>query len=208
MSQEKIDLRVRRTQLTLQNALVELIEEKGFSAITIGDIAERAMINRSTFYKHYRDKYHLVESIFSKAIEKVPQCIPSSGINSSSAAKDQSLQSVSTEAFVEMFKYFVANSHLYRAMLGSDGSPWFQARLREIMTQIIVKRLKQLDRQRDTKDDVAKQRPPVDVWAALSTNFVIGSLAWWLENDMRYSPEQMATWLHRIVHSGFFGQGD
>jgi AcrR family transcriptional regulator len=205
MSQEKIDLRVRRTQSTLQSALVELIEEKGFAAITIGDIAERAMINRSTFYKHYRDKYHLVESIFSKAIERLPQGLPSSGANSSGSAGDKSLQADALEAFVEMFKYFAANARLFRAMLSSDGSSWFQARLREVMAKITFKSWKRFDRQHPAKDEIAKQRPPIEVGAALSSNFVIGSLTWWLENDMRYSPEQMATWVHRIAHSGFFG---
>jgi AcrR family transcriptional regulator len=205
MSQEKIDLRVRRTQLTLQSALIELIEEKGFTAITIGDIAERAMINRSTFYKHYRDKYHLVESIFSKAIEKLPQGLPSANTNSSSATESQSLHVVATESFVEMFKYFAANARLYRAMLGSDGSSWFQARLREVMTKITVKRWKQLNKKHDNKNEVVKQRPPVEVGATLFANFVIGSLTCWLENDMKNSPEQMATWVHCIAHCGFIG---
>jgi len=205
MSQEKIDPRVRRTQSTLQSALIELIEEKGFAAITIGDIAGRAMINRSTFYKHYHDKYHLVESIFSKAIEKLPQRLPASVANSSTAAGDQSLHVDAIEAFVEMFKYFAMNARLYRAMLSSDGSSWFQARLREVMTKITFKSWNRIDREHPTKDEIAKQRPPVEVGAALSANFVIGSLTWWLENDMKYSPEQMATWVHSIAHSGFIG---
>ncbi|MBZ0292889.1 MAG: TetR/AcrR family transcriptional regulator, partial [Anaerolineae bacterium] len=51
------DLRVRRTRKLLQQALIELTVERGFSEITVGDIAERAMGNRSTFYRHYLDKY-------------------------------------------------------------------------------------------------------------------------------------------------------
>ena len=50
---EQTDLRVWRTHHFLQEAMVELITEKGFDAITVGDIAERAMINRATFYRHY-----------------------------------------------------------------------------------------------------------------------------------------------------------
>jgi AcrR family transcriptional regulator len=49
------DLRTRRTRLALRNALLDLIQTKGFDAIVVQDIADRAMINRVTFYKHYRD---------------------------------------------------------------------------------------------------------------------------------------------------------
>ena len=62
--EEQTDLRIRRTHKFLQEAMIELVIEKGFDAITVGDIAERAMINRATFYRHYQDKYDLVAKIF------------------------------------------------------------------------------------------------------------------------------------------------
>src|SRR5579859_5502073 len=68
---DQIDLRVRRTQANLREALIDLIEEKGFDAVTVGDIAERAMVNRSTFYRHYPDKYAVVTSIFEDAVDQV-----------------------------------------------------------------------------------------------------------------------------------------
>jgi len=60
---ELVDLRIRRTRLALREALLALIEEKGFETLIVQDIADRAMINRVTFYKHYRDKYDLLEQI-------------------------------------------------------------------------------------------------------------------------------------------------
>ena len=50
------DLRVRRTRKLLQQALIEGTVEKGFAALTVRDITGRAMVNRSTFYRHYLDK--------------------------------------------------------------------------------------------------------------------------------------------------------
>ena len=49
LHEEQIDLRIRRTHRFWQEVIIELIPEKGFEAITVGDIAERAMINRVTF---------------------------------------------------------------------------------------------------------------------------------------------------------------
>jgi AcrR family transcriptional regulator len=53
------DPRVKRTRKLLQDALVELLAEKSFDAITVQDIAERSTINRATFYAHFVDKYEL-----------------------------------------------------------------------------------------------------------------------------------------------------
>jgi AcrR family transcriptional regulator len=55
------DLRVRRTRMMIQKAFTELLEEKGFQAVTVQDIADRAMVNRATFYDHFTDKYALFE---------------------------------------------------------------------------------------------------------------------------------------------------
>jgi AcrR family transcriptional regulator len=53
------DPRVKRTRKLLQDALLDLLGEKSFDAITVQDIAERSTINRATFYAHYVDKYAL-----------------------------------------------------------------------------------------------------------------------------------------------------
>jgi AcrR family transcriptional regulator len=55
------DLRVRRTRKLISDALIDLTKEKGFAAVTVRDIAERAGINRATFYRHYQDKFDLLD---------------------------------------------------------------------------------------------------------------------------------------------------
>jgi len=57
--EEKTDLRVQRTYKLLTDALVVLLSEKGFEDISVGEICERAMVRRATFYKHFGDKYEL-----------------------------------------------------------------------------------------------------------------------------------------------------
>ena len=65
MTQPASNVRVRRTQKLLREALVELIEERGFEALTIGELTERAMVSRAAFYRNYQDKYDLVEQILT-----------------------------------------------------------------------------------------------------------------------------------------------
>lgn len=56
---EGVDPRVKRTRKLLQQAFLELFQEKGFAAISIQDITERATANRATFYAHFQDNYAL-----------------------------------------------------------------------------------------------------------------------------------------------------
>ena len=51
-----MDLRVRKTYLALMDAFTSLMEERLYEDITIGALCERAMIRRTTFYKHFTDK--------------------------------------------------------------------------------------------------------------------------------------------------------
>lgn len=60
-AEKKLDPRIKRTRQLLQQALMALMAEKSFQAITVQDITERATINRVTFYAHFEDKYALLE---------------------------------------------------------------------------------------------------------------------------------------------------
>ncbi len=51
-----------------QNSLIELMQEKPFSKVTIKEICEKADVNRSTFYAHYKDQYELKESMEKEII--------------------------------------------------------------------------------------------------------------------------------------------
>ena len=69
MSQPNV--RVRRTRALLRQALVELIEDRGFDHVTVGELASRAMVSRAAFYRNYRDKYDLVEQVFDEAMAEM-----------------------------------------------------------------------------------------------------------------------------------------
>jgi AcrR family transcriptional regulator len=67
---EKVDPRVLRTRELIVRALKELLQEGRFAEITVQDIAERATVNRATFYSHYEDKYALLEDMMGSDLRK------------------------------------------------------------------------------------------------------------------------------------------
>ena len=63
------DRRVRRTQATLQRALIGLVGERDLSQISVADVADRADVSRSTFYDHYQDVHELAEAACTSMLD-------------------------------------------------------------------------------------------------------------------------------------------
>ena len=65
---KKEDLRVRKTKANLYKGLLQLMEEKSFEDIKVIDICNVSLINRSTFYDHFNDKFELLTSLMNDTL--------------------------------------------------------------------------------------------------------------------------------------------
>ncbi len=198
MTHDQTDLRVQRTQQLIQDALIELSNERGFNAVTVGEIARRAKVNRATFYRHYQDKYGLVEEIFQEAIERMRQDLDPPG---EVALNIDPLNP--PQRWVRLFEHFEEHKNLYRALLGSNGSSWFTARMRDQISDLIEQR----EQLRDQIPTVQRQAPetgiPRKAAIRLASTLLISTVTWWLENGKQYSPKQMASLFLEIVLNGY-----
>ena len=70
-----MDKRIIRTKESIKKAFMQLTLENELDKITVSDIAERAAINRSTFYLHYRDVASVTEDIDREFAEEISSCI-------------------------------------------------------------------------------------------------------------------------------------
>ena len=76
-AEKRVDPRVRRTRELIVRAFDELVAEKGHTRLTVQEIAERATINRATFYDHFADQYELFDHAISEAFrEELRQRLP------------------------------------------------------------------------------------------------------------------------------------
>lgn len=166
------DLRVRRTRKLLQQAFIELTVEKGFAALTVRDITERAMVNRSTFYRHYLDKYDLLEEYLNEIYELT-------------ASPD-------VPGPLNLLKHIQQFADFYRVMLGPKGDPLFTQRFR----QNTEKRF----RSSSTKvlPEPGADALPVDLRLSCIAYAGLGATTWWLEQEQPCSPEQLTEWLGQI----------
>lgn len=76
-----IDKRVLKTKNAIKNAFMQIMLEKDINKITVSDIAERALTNRSTFYLHYDNVYAVMEDLESEIANVISTCIEKFDIN-------------------------------------------------------------------------------------------------------------------------------
>lgn len=179
---ESEDLRIRRTRRALQVALIELTVEQGFSAITVRDLTERAMVNRSTFYRHYLDKYDLLEKYLDEVAEFTAQDIEL-GHGSGQAAP----------GLIQMLKHLQSYADFYRVMFGPKGDPMVAQRFRRNTES----RFRDLFATFPSQPDPGGPPPELRIqYAAYAGS---GAIVWWLENGLPCSAEQLAQWLNRLT---------
>lgn len=178
---EAEDLRVRRTRTTLQKALIELTVEKGFAAVTVRDICERAMVNRSTFYRHYIDKYDLLDQ-YATEVGK----LTAPEVNETEGKHTGPLQ---------MLKHVQQFADFYRVMLGQNGDPVFTQRF----CQNAAERFRTFLSLQDAP--AGPDTPPVEMQLNYISWAGVGAITWWLENDQPCTPEQLGSWLSQLSTS-------
>ncbi|MFT8871311.1 MAG: TetR family transcriptional regulator [Sporolactobacillus sp.] len=116
----KNDRRFCRTEERVTAAFAELLNEKGFSQLTVGDIAARADINRATFYQHYNDKYELLHACECRLLAAADERIrPMLTVDVRALYRSGALFPGS----VELLRYYKAHARLILGLL-ENGEPF------------------------------------------------------------------------------------
>ena len=191
MTQQGKNLRLRRTQKLLREALIELIEERGFDALTIGEITERAMVSRAAFYRNYQDKYDLIEQIFEEAMSVL--------LNSMGEWETEH----PPKAWIRFFEHIAQYEKLYRVLLCRKSSTWFVRKMRLSLVELIKEHENRY---------VPGRKSTVD-WPVLTfsdtfvpdlvSTMLVEAISWWLEQGKPCTPGEIATRCALLVHALF-----
>ena len=176
----KQDRRSQRTRHLLSAAFVELLKEKGYSAITVSDIIERANIGRSTFYSHYHDKDDLFVGELDRVIELLSQRIPSQ-------------EEIPFFPSLGLFQHVGEEYELYKALIWTPGIDLLIKHLQTSLSHRIEQGLQKSGRDFDT---------PLPILASFIAGSFLTLLKWWLENKKAYSPEEMDKIFRRLTLAG------
>jgi AcrR family transcriptional regulator len=118
---EKLDPRVKRTRQMIEQAFMELIKQKGFQAISVQDVTERAGINRATFYAHFPDKFALLDHAIQQGFR---QEVENRMLNACHFSNDN------LRALVIVVCEFVGNTHAHCAATDGQFQSLVEAQVR------------------------------------------------------------------------------
>ncbi|MFD0675933.1 MULTISPECIES: TetR/AcrR family transcriptional regulator [unclassified Paenibacillus] len=187
---DTLDPRIKRTLNVIRDAMISLMDEKGFDHTTVRDITERAEINRATFYLHYQDKHDLLDKIVAEMLHEFLAAIQ---LPPAFEADDLCMDAhTPPHSFIRQFEHIAAYSRFYKVMLGANGLPGFAVRMEHVIRDALYHR-STLAQPNDRQLMI-----PRDIIIRYSTSAHLGIIMYWLENDMPYSPKYMATQLMRL----------
>ena len=179
--------RGHETQRHLRDVLVQLVLEKGYEAISIKDITERAEVDRSTFYLHFSDKHDL----FTKSYQQL--------VDDLFAHTQQA-----TGAFpglTVLFEHMAQHADLYRVLLHMDISLPHAQRLNEYITQnmltVLEQRLQQFNKTLSATDKA--------MVVSYVTSSLRGTARWWLEAGQPYSAPAITERFAKLITQGIAG---
>jgi len=178
----KLDRRTSRTRRQLRNALMDLILERGYNAVTVEDITDRADLGRTTFYLHYRDKEGLlIESLEAIAEDLKKQVENVAGFKLITGEID-------TNPVAIVFRHVNENRDLYRIILKGEGGSKASSRIREIIEEASTEFF-----QRHLSNYVSKPSQfPRGLVAGYFAGAMLGFINLWLEKELPYTGDEAA----------------
>ena len=162
------DLRIKRTELMLHQAFMDLVVEVGFKSITIQLLSERAMINRATFYRHYDDIFDLTEKVY---------------LNLSQEYLDSVIPDDPVATLQKLFEHCGTYAEFYKTLLADI--PRFQ----ELIRNLGEKQYEDFFKQLGLNEEQIEIPLPVILryWMSAQMSLV----QWWLENGQTVPPNKI-----------------
>ncbi len=188
--ERRVDRRIQRTRQVLQQAFMDVVQDKGFAATSIQDITERANLNRGTFYLHFADKYTLTDAVIREQFhQQLAGRLPATP-----RWDRQSLQLL-IQVVLECLegKY----RHQQRpSLLLTEVAPLLERAMREELTNLLLTGLKQASRAESHGIAPLERIASVVSWA------IFGAAMQWSRETMTISSEQMTHTILLVIMDG------
>ncbi|MFB9279384.1 TetR/AcrR family transcriptional regulator [Cohnella cellulosilytica] len=190
---KKTDRRQIRTKQLLRQALLECIEEKGIDHVTVTDVAERANLNRGTFYLHYRDVPDMLDTLMNERFEQVFSLVRLLD------PRELSQYAFAGEPYpkvLAIFEEVLRNADFFKVMLGPKGELSYAMQFRNLMSSHLFSKLEYI------MPEGAPTLVPREYLVAYMTAANFGMVLHWIQNGFRETPYQMALIATQLVNHG------
>ncbi|KAB7788386.1 TetR/AcrR family transcriptional regulator [Bifidobacterium cebidarum] len=179
-----------KTEAKIKAAFTQLMQSKGFDAMTVSDIARSAGINRGTFYMHYIDKFDLRQQLIDDTIDDLTQILVENSddngqtITSNGKAICDAFKEI---AIAKALHYVKDDYAFFNAVSRSGTDMQLYDRLKNVLKQLIVAQAKRFGE--EPKHDY--NGIPADYAMEILVS-AVSSIIWlWIRRGCKETPEQI-----------------
>ncbi len=193
--EQKLDLRIQKTYMALTKTLLEMMEEMPFEDIKVKELCDRAMVRKSTFYKHFADKYELLTFLVKEVIKQHNARIEQEG-----AADDP--VAFYNKIMEYVFEFAKANQKLIHSAIRSDSLVLLLNIMSQEVTPDICRKLRQ--------DQARGHRLPAspEVMATFFVGGIAESIRSWFADGKKISEESLKTQLGDVLRTICLAEDD
>lgn len=192
---EKTDPRVIKTLRQIDCALLDALKKLPFQKITVDVLCRSAMINRSTFYKYYIDKYDLLDRYLNRVLSEFRENTIVEFINAA-PAKIQDL--VYIRYFENTLNFIFSKKDEYLILWHADINQQIYNEMIRIIHDSIISTLRS-----DTGSDTEKDRF-ADLYAYLFASNMMSLVHWWFKNPDTVTQEKVIQIMTGNMKQGLF----
>ncbi|MBX9096484.1 TetR/AcrR family transcriptional regulator [Streptococcus gordonii] len=187
----------RETEKRIEASLLQLMKEHTFETISIRQLIDLAEVNRSTFYRHYLDKYDLLEKIENRLLDDL-QAYYQEALDSACLFKLE--KDFKVEDYIHekqnLFHFFEPYLEDLAILLGPDGSPTSLRRLQEALREIFSQSI--------FLGDPLLEEVEADLLLNHQVASFMGTLSYWLAHP-HYKSQQMSDFHTKVTTVGLAG---
>ncbi len=172
----------RRTEQLIQKSFIQILENKSFETITIGDITKTAQISRGTFYLHFQDKFDLLDRIEQQLFEDLGNHIDELQSNYRSTP---SFEKGQEQLAATLFSSIKQHLPLLKIFLSNHGRAGFHIRFRDAFSEKVNFYLEK------NESINANLKAPMEYFLSFITSAFLGLIEQWVQNGLDKTPKEM-----------------
>ena len=192
------DLRVVKTLDSIDKSLLINLKKLPFNKITVYALCKEARINRTTFYKHYCDKYELLDNFIARILAEFKE---KNDVVFVDAQPDTINEDQYKLPFRKTVDFIVSKKEIYEILWTAQiDRNIFDEMVETISESIISKRIQKNPAIRTDQERFFKE----SLFANLFAYNHLVAVRWWFANDFIISKEEFYKLFDDMMREGLF----
>ena len=186
MTEKKMDRRVRKTKDCLAKALIELLQTKNIHDVSVRELADKADINRGTFYLHYKDPYDMMSQMERETLQTLREILMA---HHAREINDNPLVILEV-----LYDYVSEHTAWISLLLGENGTLSFINSLNDVVRSCCIDHWMEIFTKKEAKT--------YDYFCSFIVSGCVALVNDWLNSGMKESAEEMAILSRDIIRDG------